>query len=1046
MKKIAYFVLAVVLLLFGGFSVSSQVSAQVSANEIYPVDLNDMDINKINNMVNNVMKKSKIPGVSIVIVSGNQTQYLSYGYADKEQNIYATPETLFELGSMSKAFTGLGILLLEDEGKISLDDPITKYIPWLTLQYKGTHNGIKMDGEVELKISDFLYQTSGIPFKTIGSIPQGTSDSLLEETVKTLIGTQLDFYPGDRYQYATINYDVLGYVIQLVSGHTYEDFIKERIIKPLELNNTYLFQDEAQATGFLAQGYKMNFFQSKIYNAPRYRGNTPAGYIISNAKDMERWMKIQMGMVETSEQFQKIIKRSHVGNTTVASQSNYQYAVGWHSHIKELDINHGGSNPNYSSMMILQSNEDFGICVLSNLNSNAAGNIAVNIQNILQQKDIIKYRSDLYTNMDTIFSIVVITAMLLGLLFLALLVIAIIDLIRKKRIKEKLKGAKVAGLLLAIPIMIFMGFCIYYLPNILFQRLNWKSVNVWGSSSVMTGCILGIITFTIFMAYVLFIFNFPKENEKGYMALIPLSLINGFSSALIIFTINESFNRNLEYSKELLVYFIFSLLFFVYTIKLLQGRMIVITNEITYEKRINMIDKIMCSSYQAIEEIGRDRIFSGLNNDCTALAKVPGMIVMFVSHLLTLIFCLSYLLTKSIWAFIASLGIILINGLVSFITSRIASKSWEENRDIQDIYFGQMQDLVNGFKELVLNKLRRYAFWLDMKKYSRISTELNKAASIKFLNFGLYSTLMYNIVFGVVVFGFPIFILNLDVNQLRENLFIVFYMIGPFGAVAGVIPQLTQLNINIKRINKLIADLDEVSTGDETIEQKINISYPKDILMQFEDVVYKYISKNKDGEKEESEFTLGPINTEFKSGEIVFITGGNGSGKSTLGKLITGLYQPQEGKIIINGKDIKLREQNELFSSVYSDFNLFKKLYGIDYQQKKEMITKYLNMMKIKDKVEINNEGEFKSIDLSTGQKKRLALVISCLEEKPMMLLDEWAAEQDPGFRAYFYDEFLPILKSIGMCVIVITHDDRYFHKADKIIKLERGALIPSDI
>ena len=304
---------------------------------------------------------------------------------------------------------------------------------------------------------------------------------------------------------------------------------------------------------------------------------------------------------------------------------------------------------------------------------------------------------------------------------------------------------------------------------------------------------------------------------------------------------------------------------------------------------------------------------------------------------------------------------------------------------------------------------------------------------------------MYNIVFGVVVFAFPIFILNLDVNQLRENLFIVFYMIGPFGAIAGVIPQLTQLNINIKRINKLIADLDEVSTGDETIEQEINISYPKYISIQFRDVVYKYITKSKEGEKDESEFTLGPISVEFKSGEIIFITGGNGSGKSTLGKLITGLYTPQEGKILINGKDAELREQNELFSSVYSDFNLFKKLYGIDYLKKKDLTMEYLDMMKIKDKVEINDEGEFKSVDLSTGQRKRLAFIVSCLEDKPMVIFDEWAAEQDPESRYYFYNDLLPMLKKQGKGIIVITHDDRYFNLADKMMKLESGKLINND-
>lgn len=1012
----------------------SPVHAQVNNKKI---DLNSIDQHKIDSLVKDILHKAKIPGVSVVLINEDQTKYLTYGYANKYQNKRMTQDTLIEIGSMSKAFTGLGILLLEDQGKISLNDPVAKYIPWLRFNYKGTYKGQSIDGDVDLTIKNLLYQTSGIPFKSMEYIPEGTSENLLEETVRALSGTSLDFYPGDRYQYATINYDVLGYIIQLVSGQTYEDFISENIIKPFGLNNTYLFQEEVQATGLLAQGYKLSFFNAQPYTAPRYRGDTPAGYIFSNATDMERWMKIQMGLIEVSQQYKKILDKSHIGDTTVISHEMYYYAAGWDVSIRGEEIQHNGNNPNYSSALLMKTEEKSGICILTNMNSNAANYLANNIMNVIKGANTTRYKSDIYKSLDSAFSIIILVSIVLGCAFFVLLAIAVIELLRRKRYREKINGAQVADILLAIPLIVFFGFGLYYLPNIYFFRLSWNAVNIWGSPSLFFGCLLVFITFTLFMGYALLSFNFPKENEKGYIPLIILTIINGFSSGLIIFTISESFNRNLEYSKELLVYFVFSLLLFVYTLKLLQSRLIVITNEIAYEKRMQMINKIMCSSYQALEGIGRDRIFSGLNNDCSVISQAPGIIIWLVSNILTLFFCLSYLLTKSVWAFIGSFSVILISGLISIITSRFAAKQWEKNRDVQDIYFGQIQDLVNGFKELVLNKLRRYAFWNDIKKYSRMSTELNKSASIKFMNFGLYNTLMYNIVFGVVVFVFPIFILDLDVNQLRENLFIVFYMVGPFGSIANAVPQITQLNVNVNRINKLIDDLNEISTGDETIEQGLIASYPKEISIQFKDVIYKY--KNKEGQKEESEFTLGPINAEFKSSEIVFITGGNGSGKSTLGKLITGLYTPIEGQILINGKNTELREQNELFSSVYSDFNLFKKLYGIDYQKKKKMTMEYLDIMNISDKVEINDEGEFASLELSTGQRKRLAFIVSCLEDKPMVIFDEWAAEQDPESRYYFYNDLLPMLKKQGKGIIVITHDDRYFSLADKMLKLEGG-------
>ena len=994
-------------------------------NRAYGASLAQDD--EIGEMVERIVRKAKVPGVSIVLVQGSESSYYSYGYADVVEGKRVEEDTLFELGSMSKAFTGLAILLLEDQEILSLEDPVSRFIPWFCVHYKGDFNGTSIDADVDITIGDLLYHTSGIPFQTLGYIPEGNSDRMLEDTVRMITGFQLDFYPGDRYQYATVNYDILGYLIQLISGQTYEEFIQQNILSPLELHRTHMYPEDAAGTGKLSVGHKITFFSARPFEAPVYRGNTPAGYILSDAVDMERWMRIQMGLEDIPETYRRIIDKSHEGNTAVTAISNYDYAAGWLVHVNGSDIRHDGSNPGFSSMLIMQPKSQVGICVLANMNSSAPGYLAENVLNLIQDKELTKYHSDFYISMDVLFSIILIGAAVAGCYFLLLIFKGIYELTRGLRRKSRLQGVKIAGIMLAIPLIIYFGFCIYYLPNILFQRLPWNAVTVWGPQLVQPGCVAGFLVYFIFMAYVLLVFNFPRENERCYAALIPLSLINGIASAMIIFTINESFNRNLEYSKEMLVYFVFAILFFVYTLKLLQGRMIVITNEITYEKRMIMIERIMGSSYQDVEKIGTERIFSGLNNDCASLGILPEIVVGLISNILTLLFCLSYLLTKSFWAFAVSLGIILLNGCISLITSKRASRCWEQNRDIQDTYFGQMQDLMGGFKELTLNRRRRRSFWQDIRKYSRKSAELNKSASVKFLNFSLYNTLMYNIVFGAVVFLFPMIMQNPDVNQLRENLFIVFYMIGPLGAVAGAIPRLTQVNVNRKRIDRLIHELEAVA--EDTFQETDNLpDLSRDVIVSFDGVTFTYPTVD---EQPETDFVLGPITADFKSGETVFITGGNGSGKSTLGKLITGLYSPMEGRVLVNGTEVKRRE--------LSDFNLFKKLYGIDYQQNKKAVWDYIDLMGLRGKVTISEEGEFASLDLSAGQRKRLAFVISCLEDKPMVLLDEWAAEQDPMFRSFFYRELLPMLKEKGKGVIVITHDDRYFNEADKMIKLERG-------
>lgn len=347
-----------------------------------------------------------------------------------------------------------------------------------------------------------------------------------------------------------------------------------------------------------------------------------------------------------------------------------------------------------------------------------------------------------------------------------------------------------------------------------------------------------------------------------------------------------------------------------------------------------------------------------------------------------------------------------------------------------------MSDLVYGFKELLLSACRRFAFWKDIKKYSRLSTELSKEASVKFLNFGIYNSLMYNMIFGVVVFVFPLIIIGISVNELRETLFMVFYLIGPFGALVGTIPGITQLRVHLKRINALEKELGE-SPADMETEPHMVKALPPDSVLRLQDVVYTY--REEDGAGETSTFVLGPINAEIRTGEITFITGGNGSGKSTLGKVLTGMYTPESGSISLNGVAVGTVELNTRFTAVFSDFYLFKKLFGVHLEERREQVDGLLKKLDIDRKVSVEDDGAFSTLNLSTGQKKRLAYVISCLDDKPFMLFDEWAAEQDPEFRQYFYTVLLPELKKQCKGVIVITHDDRFFHLADQRIKLEFG-------
>ncbi|MGA9378446.1 MAG: cyclic peptide export ABC transporter, partial [Phormidium sp.] len=197
-------------------------------------------------------------------------------------------------------------------------------------------------------------------------------------------------------------------------------------------------------------------------------------------------------------------------------------------------------------------------------------------------------------------------------------------------------------------------------------------------------------------------------------------------------------------------------------------------------------------------------------------------------------------------------------------------------------------------------------------------------------------------------------------------------------------------------------------------------------------------------DRENLDFTLGPVDLKFKPGEVVFLIGGNGSGKSTLAKLITGLYIPESGKICLDEQQINQPNREwyrQHFSVVFSDFYLFERLLGFAQYNLDSVAEGYLRQLQLDHKVKVEN-GKLSTTALSQGQRKRLALLTAYLEDRPIYLFDEWASDQDPIFKELFYTEFLPKLRNKGKLVLVISHDDQYFDLGDRIIKLDYGKVI----
>jgi putative ATP-binding cassette transporter len=259
------------------------------------------------------------------------------------------------------------------------------------------------------------------------------------------------------------------------------------------------------------------------------------------------------------------------------------------------------------------------------------------------------------------------------------------------------------------------------------------------------------------------------------------------------------------------------------------------------------------------------------------------------------------------------------------------------------------------------------------------------------------------------------------------------YLVGPLATLAQITPLVGEAEQALSHIETLSERLRPEDR--ESAAQAVALVQPREIALR--KAVFSY--RNANGEPV---FTIGPISARFRAGSITFVTGGNGSGKSTLLKALTGLFPLDGGELLLDGKVVdpqRPQPYRNLISAVFTDYHLSRRLYGIEDPSPERKRT-LLDELGLGGKTDIK-DGVFTNIDLSTGQRKRLAFLVAELEDKPVIVLDELAADQDPPMRREFYEKILPSLKARGKIVICATHDDRWFHLADRVYRLDEGRL-----
>jgi putative ATP-binding cassette transporter len=632
---------------------------------------------------------------------------------------------------------------------------------------------------------------------------------------------------------------------------------------------------------------------------------------------------------------------------------------------------------------------------------------------------------------------------LLGLFTLATLYFftaAMIELIKGERkfAGNGLKG--LLGFLFSLLVLTGIAYCIYRIPRVFFGGVSWLFIEEFGPVSLIAAVLSLAVAVPVFFFYFMFTKYFVKPKEKPFFSAIVLSIVSGLGNSLLIMVINDALNRNLSSSNRwvgigsgLYLYFILGILLFTVSALLVRKQLIALTNNLVCDKRIDIIQKILKAPYDKLQAVEEGKIPAVLNNDTEVISGFVNTLVNGLTGLITLFSCLIYLGTINIYGLLASVTIIGLAVGLFLSVSQAAEKFWEKSRDIQNIFFKFITDLVGGFKELSINPRKRNEFQGDMQQSCMDYRDTRMGGEYKFVGASIIGEMLFITVIGIVVFTFTILFPNIQGNTLRTYVLVYLYMGGIVNMEVFMIPQVIRVLISWRRINELIQELSLLQTEKETGNGPALNGQP--LTLELRNVSYQY--KNQNG----GQFAMGPIQYQFRSGEICFITGGNGSGKSTLAKLITGIYRPNEGEILLNGERMDSEALGTYFSTVFSDFYLFDKLYGIDYEVKRETLQQYLKVLRIDDKVEVT-KGIFNTTKLSTGQRKRVALLISYLEDHQIFLFDEWAADQDPEFRKFFYQSLLPELKARGKMVIAITHDDRYFNLADRVLKMELGQIV----
>lgn len=519
-----------------------------------------------------------------------------------------------------------------------------------------------------------------------------------------------------------------------------------------------------------------------------------------------------------------------------------------------------------------------------------------------------------------------------------------------------------------------------------------------------------------------------RQYRWPFISVIALSLLSAALGLGLIAFINLRLMTVVDTSLAVLPEFLGLLLLLMVVTLGSQLALTTLGHHFVFRLRGEFIKRILDSQIEKVEKIGSASLLAGLTSDIRnitiAFVRLPELVQGIILTVGSAAY-LAWLSGKMMMVTALWMALTIWGGFV--LVARVY-RHMATLRETEDKLYHDYQTVLEGRKELTLNRERaEYVFnqlYLpDAHEYRHhiIRADTFHLSAVNWSNIMMLGAI--GLVFWMAnSLGWA----NTAVAATYS--LTLLFLRTPLLSAVGALPTLLSAQVAFNKLNTF-------SLTPYRADFPQPEPHPHWQTLELRDVCFHY---------PDNSFAVGPINLTLQRGELVFLIGGNGSGKSTLAMLLTGLYQPASGQILLDGQPLaadKPEDYRKLFSAVFTDVWLFDRLLGPGGKAANPaLVGQWMEYLKMTHKLQLDN-GRIVDLKLSKGQKKRVALLLALAEERDIILLDEWAADQDPHFRREFYQLLLPLMQQMGKTVFAISHDDHYFQHADRLLEMRGGQL-----